>query len=36
MLGFDGGTPRPRPRIKTVGTEAADAATLPVYFGYQA
>ena len=29
MLGFDGGTPRPCPRIKTVGTEAADSATLP-------
>ena len=29
MLGFDGGTPRPCPCIKAVGTEAADSATLP-------
>ena len=29
MLGFDGGTPRPCPRIKTAGTKAADSATLP-------
>ena len=29
MLGFDGGTPRPCPRIKTARTEAADTATLP-------
>jgi len=29
MLGFDGGTPRPCPRINAAGTEAADSATLP-------
>jgi hypothetical protein len=27
MLGFDGGTPRPCPRINAAGTEAADSAT---------
>jgi len=33
MPGFDGGTPRPCPRINAVGTEAADSATLPRVLG---